>query len=524
MAKIGRIDKGDRPSGVPGGRFPVSPQDASAPFQMAANVADVGMRVAAQEEYAEAKRRRDAEEALLAITNETTSGRLAGEFEDTLAARVEELKAEHSNSPEKLPAAVRQAAQEISARALEGATNTAIALQLSKDINSKTDSAVREGRSWALGRGVQIAKVNFSGMVNRVVADARTQPSLEALTGYLAGKKAALGPLSGRVLGAEGPSTLGKMESDATEVWVTALIQKDPVRGAIAVKDAKGLIGTALTGDQRKALESVAITAYHNMVDTDQRNLVEDSVRKGDDTYDLLRDDKLTADIILSRKKAIQNQRQAIKAGIVIGPEIPKEFGIDVKAVADAKLAVLDNAEAVLDAVSKTRWKQIDPGDVRDSTVSRRLLLAQEEAIKAKGPKKLDLLAKQQLDLAVARLNKTAKPGELDVMDKDLSREIKASVAAESNVNKLFPDTWQMWGAAARQAGTVALNVQFAGDFSARTDEEKQATYIEYVSRFNAATKDGTVEIDEEAAKALAYAALQFITAEPVKLKKGKKK
>ena len=519
MAKIGRIDKGDRPSGVPGGRFPVSPQDAAAPFQMAANVADVGMQVAAQEEYAEAKRRRDAEEAIKAYENEAESGLLAGQFEDNLAARVEAIKAEKWDRPQDAPAAIRQAAQEEAAKSLEGATNPAARLQLQRDINSRSDSAVRGGQSWSLDRRIQKVKASLEGQVNRFSRGAANLPNDVALDSYLMDADKMFAPLLSGVFGDEAEGRLRKAKNMAVREWIDNRSLKDPIGLLKTLDKAVGPTNEFLNGDERDAGKEKAKHGWEGMGKTQEYEALKTGLARFGGLYDLFVDGTLDASTILAEQTAIEEQAAFIKAQSKVDVAELKRLGVDPGDSAEKQLETLDDRAKFLNGLARARRRSLafsTPED--DPTTLAGLIVGQDKAIKAstKSGADLALLVKQQRDIAIAYGDGKIKEGTFNTFFRDMAKAVNGAVSKEANVNYLFPDTWDMWGGDARDSGVIKLNVMISDpqkSFNKLSEPEKQKAYMKYLDLFSRATKAGKT-VDDDKARRMALQALQFVSGE----------
>lgn len=506
MAKIPKIDKGARPSAVPRGALPGAAGGAASVADSFGALADVGYKIAADEEEGEALKLRQALEAKQAIVNEVSASRTAGDYEESLVASVEQIKKDFWENPDQAPEKLLTLGREAADRHIQASPNTAIGLEVAQKTASRLDSAMREIHNWAQSRQTQKAKGDLSIIVNRATAGAEGVPNPVALDTYIKSKEAELSSIFQNVLGSEAQGKMAEMRSGMARAWVLTAGDRDPL-GTMAALDAKkGPLVDHLNVSEREALRKDTKSSFEGLQKT--REL--DAIRQGIDSNRRLADSFMAGDpgfagIVFDQRRALEQQKKAVGAQMSLDTAVLKQLGIDPQGQTGPEIVkIIDSRLAFVNAIEKARRRQTAYDAPDDPASVEALLVQQQKALKSKKGRDMAAVVEFQKNLAIAISNEKVSGATAATMFKTMSLSLDdaaANAADPAGLNLYL--AWRY----PRVAGDMELNNQFSGQFSRLGKPEQTAVRIEYMRLFNEAQAEGRT-VDGKAARRMALRAL----------------
>ena len=486
MAKIPRVQQGDRPSAVVGG----VPQVSSLPGAIAkglGRLAETGYEITADMEAREARRLQEVLERKQAIVDKVASTRAAGDFEESSFGLSAAIQQQFWDAPEKAPAAYIEAIRKQADDTIKGAANATQALDLVQATASRSATGAREMHDWASARQTQKAKGDIEGMANQFSARAEQLPGgIDSLANHLRDADK-LAPLIRQALGpADAEARVTKMKSDATFAYFDVKGDQDPVAVLSALDSGKE--GDPqydnLTAAQRSTLRQKTKASLKGLGETQKWDILKGSANKYRDVYDALISGKLNAKTELALQRANTENRKKIAINPALNDAQRKE-----------QTAILEKEAKYLDTVSEVRRLAIPNSGVDDEGVKAALLQRQQELLGSKDKTRdLGALLDHQNDVMAAVLDKKLTPGRADTMLKEIALDIPKAGEAESKNTG-----WDFWGRGGlgdfrspRQMGNSELNDRFKmGMFSEITDKQRSAARMTYMAKMNAADEAG---------------------------------
>lgn len=513
MAKIPRIEKGGRPSAVPGGS-PSAGLGGVAPIIGAAgNLADVGYKIAAETEEGEAMRLRTVLEQKQAIVNEVEAGRRAGDYEEDLVSHMEGLKKEYWDTPDKAPEQLLEMGRQLADRGLEQTPNTQVGLDFAQRSNTRLMAAVREMHDWARARQTQKAKGDLTIIVNRATAGAEGLGSPQALAGYIASKESELSSVFQNVLGSEAQAEMQKMKTEMARSWVLAAGDRDPLGVLANLDDKDGPLVDHLNVSQRDALRKETKSSYEGVTKTRELNFVKERVTRNKAIVGSFMDGTLDAGTVYASQTALEEQRKAVKAQLSVDAAALQKLGIDPSgATPEDLLSLIDDQQKFLTYIDRARRRQTAFDGEDDLATSESLMIGVNKALKSNKSKDLGEIVRQQTRVAVALGDKKISQGTASTMFKTMS--LALDVAAGKAEDPWGWNTWLAWRHP-HVAGNMELNNQFEGRFNALDKTAQQRVRLAYMGQFNAAMEAGRA-VDGQSARAMALRALALETGKPI--------
>lgn len=514
MAKIPRINLGDRPSGVPGGGS-LSIDAVIAPTTAASNLLDVGTRIASEAEKEYQLRLRAVREQKQAIVNEVAAGRRAGDFEEDLAGQLEGIKTAFWDEPEKAPEQVLEVGRLMADRQIAQAPNTQIGLELAQRTNARINSAMREIHNWASARQTQKAKNDLDAQINQFTSAAERLPNAAALSLHLAAAEQNLGKQLEGVFGAQAGEKLHDARTQAVRAWAFVAGVRDPLAVMRALKEEKGPFAKYLNTSERETARRDTKAAFEGWA---RARELEAILRGADNNVKLMsvftEDPGKFAEIAYAQKRSLEEQRKALKAGISVDVKELTGLGIDPVGTSSSELLELvTEQEKFVEALEKAKRRQVIFDAPDDPASVEALLVMQDKALKAKNGKDLGEIVRQQTRLAVAVNSKKISGATATTMFKTLALTLGAAAGNAADVGGMLPDflnTWGIWRDPL-DTGNAELNRQFKGQFSQLSKADQQRIRLNYMSQFNTAQEQGTT-IDRKSARRMALRALTLET------------
>jgi hypothetical protein len=508
MAKIPRLNAGDVSAPTPAGALPTTgaPQIFGSMGDALAGVGDV----AAAAEKAEAAKRQAALEAKQAIVNEVEAGRRAGDFEESLFERMEALKVEFADAPDKAPAKLLELAREDAKLRMEDVSNSAVGLQFAQRSNSRIDSAMREMHNWALTRQTQKTKGELEGQKNQLAFKAARAGTPEQLDAFAAAQKADLFPKFKKVYGAAADQEWTEAETRMAESWVRIRGDSDPigVRNTLTNPglNTEGLLVKRLTPEKRDALLQRTERAIEHRGEVEQYERLKGAA---DDTVKyvgLLNAGKLDAATLIAA------QHKNVKA--VEAARLDTSYTPEQRA---ARVAFLEKQGKVLEAVDDIRMRGIkyDPVKAAVNDVARmKTINAELKRYKSKS-EQLPIIVEQMQLLTLARKSGELSPTGYATAFDVLGLAFNKAVVDESDNDGLGP-AWLPWNDA-QEAGNDQMNKIVETRLQNVEKEKINEAWADYMARFVAASKNG--DVSKEDAARMARNAISAKTSVNVRVK-----
>lgn len=521
MAKIPRIQQGDRPSGVPGGALPGVGSGAAPAFDALGNLADVGYKIASDIEKTEIERLRRVAEQKQAIVDEVSAGRFAGDYEEFLVGQLESGKKTFWDAPDQLPDYILSSGRAMLDRQITQAPNDRIGLELAQRGNARLMAVVREAHNFNQSRQTQKAKGDLDIIVNRAVAGAESVTSLPALVSYIKTKEAELTSVFQNVLGpTEAATRMPEVKTDMTQAWLNVYGARDPLGGLAALAAKNGPLIDYFNPAQREAGRRAMVASHEGLTKT--REL--DAIRAGFNGNQQLATaysagDPDFAGIAYSQRRSLVEQKKAVVARIRVDTGLLQDLGVKIEGYSPADLpALIDERIAFIDALGEAKRRQTPFDAPGDPTSVAALLVKQKKALDAKNGKQMSAIVTFQKDFAVELAAKRISEAAAATMFKSMSLALDAAAAKATDVGGAwvpdFINTWKIW-TAPDKAGNAELNRQFEGAYRKVSPVHQMNTRLAFITNLNVAQEEGRT-IGTKDARDMALRALALELGEPV--------
>lgn len=536
MAKIPRLDSGARPSAVPSGALPGANQGAAPLTDALGNLADVGYKIAADEEQRHALQMQKALEEKQAIVNEVGASRAAGDYEEGLFSTTEKLKKDFWENPEKAPEQLLAEGRRMADQQIQAAPNTATGLEVAQKTAARLDAAMREIHNWALSRQTQKAKGDLEVQINQFTAGAERMPNDSALSAYLASADEKLGSQFIKVLGADAGKRMHEVRAAAVDGWARVRGAKEPfvVANALENPDPNSPLIKYADKDARKSLRSALEASAEGLTKTREYEQIKQNIAHGGKIASAyLTGDPQFAGIVVSERRSIAEQRLALAAKLKHDDAAFKALGIDPKGKTDeGLLALLEDREKFVNALDHANRRQISLTAQDDPASVGALMVQMNKALKSRNGKDMAAIAKQQTNVAVALAGErvsgatatqmfqtmalamqTAADNQEDVWGPNTTKRFHAPrEAGIAELNRQLGGAWEQvaGGGAIEQAASFKQPI-FQGPYSSLSPETKAAIRLDYEAMFNAAVS-AQQATDEKATRRMALRAISFRT------------
>lgn len=478
MAKIPRINPGDRPSAVVGGGYP-TPAEVAAPFKSGADLVDVGSRIAMDSAEKEALRLRAATEAKQAIVNEVAASRAAGDYEEALVGVFEKFKTEFSEMPDQLPEALLAQGRALADRSILGAANSAEGLERAQRTAARLDSTMRQAHEWVVRRQTQKIKADTEGEKNSLAAQATRLGSARELEASIG---AAFEKLTGRfeaIYGADAEKEKHDLASRMTEGYVRGQMKDRPiaVKWELENADPEGPLGRFLKPAERATLIEQSKVSIDRRGREWQYDALLNAAGKNKEAVALLNIGQLDAQTSMDLRTANQ---KALEAARIDPSYTPEQRARQVKFY-EGQAKVLDAVEDI-----RLRGREYDPVEQSDADETARL--DTDKALKKYrgGREILPALVKQMDDLVLKRHSGAITEGVFRAQHDRVKMAYEKAVKAEAGNTGLSPFGWELW-VDAQESGnlqmnklmTLAVNVPKSQKFEAWTEYQRRLNKAE---------------------------------------------
>lgn len=516
--KIPRIDKGNRPSGVPSGAL-MGASPVGAPLAALSNLAEVGYKIAADSEQEEALKLRAATEAKQAIVNEVTASRRAGDFEESLVATTAKLQKDFWENPDKAPEQLLAAGRQMADQQIKDAPNSAVQLDMAQKTASRLDSAMRGMHNWAQARQTQKAKGDLSIVINRAAAGAESQPTLYALGNYIKTKEAELSSVFQNVLGAEAQGKMAEMRTGMAQAWLHVYGDQNPIGGLTALKAENGPLVDHLNAAQRESARKEMVSSFEGLTKTREMEAITKGIGSNSEIADaFMRGDPQFAGIAFSQLRSLGEQKKVVEAQMKFDQVALENLGIDLQGYSPSDVPeLIDERIEFVQALEKARRRQTS-FDAPDNPASvDALMLTMDKALKSKNGRDMAAIVTQQKNVAIALSAEKISGATATRMFKTMS--LAMQTAAENQEGLWGPNFVRAFRAP-REAGIAELNNQlgglvFRGQFSNLSAEIKTAIRLNYEGQFSEAKSEGK-SVNALGARKMALRAIALETGQPI--------
>lgn len=494
MAGIPRIEQGSLPgSAVPQG----APETGEAGARMIGAVGDLartGAGIAAEYE----KQAQEALDRKQQITDAVEIGRRSAEFESSLRATIEEMKARPDiwNNPRAAEAEFLARAQDDINFEVEQATkyNDRVGLGMARETSATRDALRHEVRTWISLRETQKAKTDMEDVINQVAAQAGTLASPAALTRHI---DTALAKHSSRLdatYGADADAKKRLLRERSTLAFYLNRTEKSPVHAAEELQSGTGP-STILPPEKRDELLRRARNSRDGRQLVNEDAMLASAAGKTKELVEHLDAGTLTWEMVSRMKDAHEEQLRAVASN--------PEYTVAEKA---AYTKQLNEQIKTIDAIEDIRMRgvtfraedQISAGEAAVESLNKTLK-------KLKGQNDFAVLVQQQRDITRLRHEGKISAGHFNTLMQTVNRAVEHTLTASAQ------DTGWLWNSG-RQAGNEAMATIFTTSIAKNaTPQQRLDSWMDFTDAYNAATKDGS-KLTNEQVEDLAYKAVSYRT------------
>lgn len=504
MPQIPKIDEGGRPdSGVPRATLPTFDGNV---FRTAAGELESLGQVAARGEAAQRDALQKALDAKQKIVDTVTATRSAGDFEEALRNRADQIQQQFLDTPEKAPDEFTRQARQMADDAMKAAPNGAVQLELAHRTESAVDAGTHGMHTWAQLRMTQKAKSDMTELVNQATRGAEDQLTPGMLASYAEAKHQDLDPLFEK-LTADHKTAKQDIDREMAKAWVTAAGARDPV-GTMKALDAPyggaqgDFLVNHLTAEDRKSLRSQVQSSFDGMGKFKHMQVLKEGVDLTGNAYDLFRHGELTSGAVYSMDRSLQQK----KAAIALDPNMDEASRKD-------QLASIDLQSKTLRALDEANRKQ-SGFDAADDEGTRTTLLGDYDKLfkqdEGKAGKDLASVLKFRHDLAKEYSAGKISRAVFGTMDKGVSLALPQALAKETSNTG-----WSILGfehRSVQQSGNAALNDLLdpkTGPMGNLTEKQRNDARVFYVEQLNDALENGR-NLDSASAQVMARRAAYY--------------
>jgi hypothetical protein len=476
MAKIPRIEQGDRPSAT------YSPTIDASVQGMVGSIADVSetlLKEATAAERAEQQRMAEALAQKQKIVDESNAGRVSMEFEGDHFKTLAELESGYADTPEKIPALYTEIMRErAEAIRLREDINDNVKLSATKSAESTMSSGLRQAYSISSALQTKQVKGNLAGDVNLIANQAAYLPSVGAVETYAAQQLERVRPMMQTVYGKEASVEEEKLLGDIARRYAANAARNAPLQAGAELKESV-FLKRHLSETEHASLVTAADNGYTRLNDTRNMDIAKAAWAAGEKLAASLGTEEFIP-AAAERRKALEAEIELARVGR--GAEGPLK-------PADIKPRVA-NLEAQLKRVKtlqEMNYKQLDLVAVDDPDELRGLVEGHaaltSKIAKNSVKKNLELLETQLDALESARDRKMITPGTYRTM-RDKLNGLKRGAVDEQSTN----DGWLMF-VDAEESGVRELNQKFKTTHSQVSQAVRDQVWVEYTRLVTAAAK-----------------------------------
>ncbi len=474
MAKIPRINQGDRPSAVPRGTLPDAASGPAGAIDAFGNVLDVGYKIASDQEHEQALVLREAQEKIQAIGNTVDAAKREGNFTEASLKEAAQLQEKHAAKPADAIPEYIDNMRKAAADGVAQAPNAEIGLKIANGFAERIATGTREMHVWALAKTKQNIEINVEESLNESSAvGGQFQGGVEEFGKFVEGERTRLGPGVLAALGDEkGSARLVKLASETAYAYLANRAMLQPYQVMDELKATTGPVARYLDGPQRTSLQHIAEAREKGLPLARQRDTLVKGIRQNaDDASFILTDDipqGEKARTVFTRLHGVETERETLLLDKSVG-EAEKKGRL---ATFDARIKFLKAGQDLM--MHQAGWEiQDKPGVAAEINIRQREIIKTiGSKVRLKGDNGLPEIMAQYSAIFEGMMGGAISPGSGKAMIRQLEQAIPAGrVKEQENTWSAF--NWQLPYADASEAGSFALEQEFKLRFPRATQAQK---------------------------------------------------
>lgn len=449
MAKIPRIDQGNRPSSVVG--LPAVDTSASGAFSILGDVSDSILTkvMAAKQE----------------IVDTIDAGGRSLAFEDDLRLKTDELKNRFANSPEDAIKAFQKSSEELVKSHVFSTDNPRVQQELAKTTTSAVKAEQEQLFKWISARQTQKSRETAATLENAIPNGITRFTSADAAADYLDARIEKERPILALAYGEkEAEERIKKIKEQGAALYGEIAARNNP-RQLMSEVETSRLFTSYASAAKRAELPADAQRGYANR----QANIdFQLAVKAAGDT------DRLAA--LVGTPDFVQTafkQKQALESAMLNIDGDPSIKPADKP----AKKSVIKKQIATLEAL-----KRIDAagraGNVTDNIDTLRELYTRQAELFPGGKKKNKGI--KELDALLSQMNRISQAADNQLISQSSFRSLfdDCALAYKTIMEKEEGNTGSWWRAStAHQVGIEKINTLFDTDFKNLSADKKYFAY-----------------------------------------------
>ena len=492
MAKIPRINQGDRPSTARVDTTAGPDKSMSTLFSGIADVAGAGAMAAVNVEaaeraernaalVAEQKRLKEAADAKQKIVDAAEAGKINMEIEDAQFSDIADIMRDSAipleRKVEEFTVRTRKRANELQGRS---DINDNVKLAVVKNAEAAMASGLAQMHNRVEADKTKKAKADIAAQFNGVANRAAYLPDASSAAGWAEASAMRLTPMAVQVLGpAEWSEEKRRLDNAIANRYSAYAAKHNPLALLEELKSSKFLLNS-LTEDEHKTAVAAAENGYKTLNDTRNMEIASEAFSAGETLANVLGTDEFI-ETSASELAKLKLERKSLGVGRdANGNKLRPE---------DAKKQ-MDNVDKRIKRIKtlqEMNYKQLDFTNIDDvDTLSNvteehnKLFTAIKEGSAAEN---MEGLLKFQDLLEKARDAKKIRKTTYDEMKGSIS--FAYSQIAEAQAGK---HTWMPWLTAER-AGVAEIKKQFKGKYAAQPLATQNNIWVEYTRRIQEVSK-----------------------------------
>ena len=469
MAKIPRINQGDRPSAV---SFPTLDTSVANIVGSIGDVAGEMLNTVTAEEMAERRRLAQALAAKQRIVDESNAGRVSLEFEDTNFKTLAALEADYADTPEVIPQKyteiMREQAEAIRKRE---DVNDTVKLMAVKASESTLSSGLRAAYSISSNLQTKQVKGNRIQKDIYLVNSARDLISPQQLQGLFSTIDA--DPEFDRVYGKNADNERFEVKLRAAKAQLETFSEKNPLSAKKMLDSGKGFYGKYLKENDFTALKDKTKRDALHLADTRMFETLTGFGERGSLLLKAATAGEANAAVISTERAKVEVERRRIIDDKELSEDAKKE-----------QFAEIEKHNKFIDAVELWQSRTTHSKYIGDDDVPAEVWVKRNEIFAKDDPSLSELMEYRKMVLDVAN-DKRMSPAKATTLMQEIGLATPAAVqGAKDNTG------WPFWKNDI-QAGTRAAQreIEINTSESPLSPKAESRVYSEYVKLYTDAQK-----------------------------------
>lgn len=480
MAKIPRIEQGDRPSAT------YSPTLDASVANMVGSLGDLSGEMLATATAAEQAERKALEAAALAkkqIVDASRLGVVTSEFESRSYEALAQLEKENAKTPERIPEEYKKV-MEMHSKAIVDREDLDDNVKLAavRDSSSTVSSGIRAAYNISSALQTKEVKGNITSAMNKTTNGAAYQPSAVAAQQYAEAQLAKLMPQMALVYGKGAKDEADKLRRDVAARYAAHAARNNPQQLAVELESSPFLL--AMEDNDHKAAVAAADASYFKVNDIRNLDIVKAAFTDGETLAAGLGTDEFIG-AAADKLKALNEEYEMARLGRdTDGRRMKPE---DAKARAE----LLDQQMKRIQKLQAMNYKQLDSAGIDDADTMYKLTSKKDRIFTdindTSEKENLNALLTLQDDLEAARDSKKITKASYDNLKKSVNDVYQGLVSKESGKYSFLSFL------SAERAGGAELKEKFEGDYAGFSEEVRGRVWLEYTMEIQEAKKSGKV-------------------------------